>query len=274
VYRGTARCYHYITANQPTGQVLVAWGGFEARGRHRERSVCRDSEKTSLVPTPHTKRPFMIRTQQRRWQRVFGCVIIIAVALVGIAGPAFGRDRVFDVQLDRDMPKERAVIQRSECRVYPSGCSRLVVRDGKRQAVLTPFTQRPRYSYGWRVKTVRFPDLTGDGRPEILWSLQTAGATVSSPSLRGVDQWNGRHASRIFKFTTGRKPPAGYIAVVFVKSKVLAGPGGSPPEIETRELLLKRGDSNCCPSAQRVIRHRWNGKRIAPVPGSTRIELI
>jgi hypothetical protein len=216
----------------------------------------------------------MTRTQRRCWQRVLCCQIILAVGLVGIPDSAFGRDRVFDVQLDQDEQQERAVIQKSECRVYPLGCSRLVVRDGKRRAVLTPFTQRPRLPYGWRVKTVRFPDLTGDGRPEVLWSLQTAGATVSSPSLRGVDQWNGRRATRLFKFTTGREPPAGYIAVVFVKSKVLAGAGGSPPEIETRELLLRRGDGNCCPSAQRVIRHRWNGKRIAPVPGSTRVERI
>jgi hypothetical protein len=181
------------------------------------------------------------------------------------------REQIFRVQLDRDGPRERVLIQQRKCRVYARGCSRLIVRDGQREAVLTQFTQRPRYPYGWRVRTVRFPDLTGDGRDEILWSLQTAGATVSSPSLRGVDQWNGRRASRIFKFANGRKPPAGYSAVVFVKSRVLSSESGLP-EIETREFLLDEDDSNCCPSAYRVIRHRWNGERIAPVPGSTRIE--
>jgi hypothetical protein len=217
--------------------------------------------------------PLTIRLQRRRWQQLFGCSVAISAALIAVPGSAAGRDRVFEVQLDRDRSRERVVVQRSECRVYALGCSRLVVRDRNRQAVLTQFTQQPRYPYGWRVRTVRFPDLTGDGRPEILWSLQTAGATVSSPSLRGVDQWDGRRASRIFKFSNGRKRlPGDYIGVVFVKSRVVRRPGDDLPEIETREFLLDRGDSNCCPSAVRVSRHRWNGKRIAPVPGSTRIE--
>jgi hypothetical protein len=149
----------------------------------------------------------------------------------------------------------------------------LILRDGERRAVLTQFTQQPRYPYGWHVRTVRFPDLTGDGRPEILWSLATAGATVSSPSLRGVDQWNGRRASRIFKFTSRRDPPRGYIDVVFVKSRVVNS-GSGLPEIETREFLLDENDSTCCPSAYRLTRFRWNGRRIAAVPGSIRIERL
>jgi hypothetical protein len=165
------------------------------------------------------------------------------------------------------------VIQKRQCKVYANGCSRLLLQDGMREAVLTPFTQRPRYPYGWRVRRVRFPDLTGDGRAEVLWALETAGGTVSSPSLRGVHQWDGRRASRIFRFSNGRKRlPGDYIGVVFVKSRVVPRPGDELPEIETREFLLDQGDPNCCPSAVRVSRHRWNGKRIAPVPGSTRIE--
>jgi hypothetical protein len=60
--------------------------------------------------------------------------------------------------------------------------------------------------------------------------------------------------------------------VVFVSSRIVRGSGSNLPEIETRESLLDDDDSNCCPSAYRVGRHRWNGKRIAPVPGSSRIE--
>jgi hypothetical protein len=105
----------------------------------------------------------------------------------------------------------------------------------------TPTT--PTAPYGWHVRTVRFSDLTGDGR----------------------------RASRIFKYTSRRQPPAGYAAVVFVKSRVVIS-GSGLPQIETREFLLDNHDANCCPSAYRVTRHRWNGERIAPVPGSTRIE--
>ena len=214
----------------------------------------------------------MTRPRQGCCRRILGCGLVMSGLLVAVAGPAAGRDRAFRIQLDRDRPRERLLIQERPCKVYVGGCSRLILRDGRREAVLTPFTQRPRYPYGWRVRSVRFPDLTGDGRPEILWSLATAGGTVSSPSLRGVDQWNGRRASRIFKFTSRRKPPANYIGVVFVKSRVVRGSGSDLPELETREFLLDRNDPNCCPSAYRLIRHRWNGQRIAPVPGSTRIE--
>ena len=205
------------------------------------------------------------------WRRPLVCRLIFSGLLLTAAGSVAARDRIFRIQLDRDGPRERVLVQKRECKVYARGCSRLMVRDGERHAVLTQFTQRPRYPYPWAVRTVRFPDLTGDGRAEILWSLVTAGATVSSPSLRGADQWNGRRASRIFKFTNLRKPPRGYFAVVFVKSGVVSS-GSGLPEIERPEFLLDENDSNCCPSAYRVIRHRRNGERIAPVPGSTRIE--
>jgi hypothetical protein len=209
--------------------------------------------------------------RQRRWRRRLVCGLIFSGLFATAAGSVAARARIFRIQLDGDGPRERVLIQKRECKVYARGCSRLIVRDGQRDAVLTQFTQRPRYPYGWRVRTVRFLDLTGDGRAEILWSLVTAGATGSSPSLRGADQWNGRRASRIFKFSNGRKPPAGYVAVVFVKSRVVSSESGLP-EIETREFLLDEDDATCCPSAYRQVRHRWNGERIAPVPGSTRIE--
>jgi hypothetical protein len=129
-----------------------------------------------------------------------------------------------------------------------------------------------RYPFGWRVTTVRFVDFTGDGVKEILWRLDTSGGTVSSPSLRGVHKWNGRRVRRIFRFANGRKPPSGYSFVVFVRSRLIRGGSGDLPEITTRESLHTEEDANCCPSAYRVIRHRWNGRRIAPVPGSTVID--
>jgi len=64
--------------------------------------------------------------------------------------------------------------------------------------------------------------------------------------------------------------PAGYAYVVYVVTKIVTGTGGLP-EIETRESLHRQTDANCCPSAYRVTRHRWDGTRIAPIPGSVRI---
>jgi hypothetical protein len=200
-----------------------------------------------------------------------GFSLIAVAVLLPLPADAFGR--VFRVQLDRDTSRERVLLQKTRCRrVSSHGCSRLAVRDGRRNAVLTRFTQRPRFPYGWRVSRVRFLDFTGDGASEIVWALHTSGGTVSSPSLKGVHHWNGRRASRIFRFSNARKPPRGYAYVVFVTWRIVRPAGGGLPEIETTESLHRRDDANCCPSAYRVIRHRWNGNRIAPVPGSTRIE--
>jgi hypothetical protein len=65
---------------------------------------------------------------------------------------------------------------------------------------------------------------------------------------------------------------SGYAYVVFVTWRIVRPDGAGLPEIETSESLHRRNDASCCPSAYRVIRHRWNGNRIASVPGSTRIE--
>lgn len=204
-----------------------------------------------------------------RWFR--GLPLIALVVLMTLPGDAHGR--VFRVQLDGDKPRERVLLQKKRCpKVSSLRCSRLALRDGRRKAALTRFTQRPRFPYGWQVRRVRFVDFTGDGRAEVAWALDTSGATVSSPSLKGVHHWNGRRASRIFRFPNARKPPRGYAYVVYVTWRIVRSAGGGLPEIETRESLHRRDDPNCCPSAYRLIRHRWNGDRIAPVPGSTRIE--
>jgi hypothetical protein len=200
-----------------------------------------------------------------------GLSLIALAVLIMLSADAYGR--VFRVQLDQDKPRERVLLQKTRCpNVSSHGCSRLALRDGRRKTVLTRFTQRPRFPYGWRIRTVRFVDFTGDGSSEIAWALETSGGTVSSPSLRGVHHWNGRRASRIFRFSNARKPPRGYAYVVFVTWRIVRPAGGGLPEIETSESLHRRDDPHCCPSAYRVIRHRWNGNRIAPVPGSTRIE--
>jgi hypothetical protein len=200
-----------------------------------------------------------------------GFPLIALVVLITLPGDAHGR--VFRVQLDGDKPRERVLLQKTRCpKVSLHGCSRLAVRDGSRKAALTSFTQRPRFPYGWRVRRVRLLDFTGDGWSEVAWALETSRGTVSSPSLKGVHHWNGRHASRIFRFPNARKPPRGYAYAVFATWRILRPAGGGLPEIETSESLHRRDDPNCCPSAYRLIRHRWNGDRIAPVPGSMRIE--
>jgi hypothetical protein len=110
---------------------------------------------------------------------------------------------------------------------------------------LTRISQRPKYPYHWEVTKVRFRDLTGDGIPEIIWDLFTVGGTGSSPSLKGVHQWDGREASRIFRFANGRKPPPGYAYVIAVSWRIVDGGNGSLPEVETSESLHKRDDATC-----------------------------
>ena len=198
-----------------------------------------------------------------------------AFALVGVAvllAPNAGAlKKVFRVQLDADKPIEIVRVQERRCKEsYP--CTQLVLRDGDRRVKLTRIGQRPRFPYHWTVTNVRFRDLTGDGFPEIIWDLFTVGGTGSSPSLKGAHKWDGRVASRIFRFANGRKPPRGYESVDYVTWRIVAGANGGLPEIETRESLHKRDDGTCCPSAFRVTRHRWNGTRIAPVPGSVVVE--
>jgi hypothetical protein len=203
-----------------------------------------------------------------RWARLS---ISVIGAFVLLAQPAAARK----VQLDGDASLERVSLQKNPCRDVSAGygCTRLALRDGGRRIHLTPFTQRPRFPYGWRVQTTRFLDFTGDGHAEIAWQLQTSAGTGSSPSLIGVHHWDGRRASLLFRFANGHKPPPGYAYVVSVSWRILRR-SGSLPEIKTRESLHHSDDGTCCPSAYRVMRHRWNGHRIAPVPGSTTIEPV
>ena len=197
--------------------------------------------------------------------------LVIAVLAALLVLPQAAQGRTWRVNLDRDGARERVTTQKSPCRKFsPYGCTRLVLRDGRRRVVLTPFTQRPRYPYGWRVRKVRFRDFTGDGRKEILWDLRTSGGTASSPSALGVHRWSGRRARRIFRFRNARKPPRGYSYVAFVTWSIVRR--GGLPQIRTKESLHRSGDATCCPSAYRVMRHRWNGRRIGRVRGSARIE--
>jgi len=191
----------------------------------------------------------------------------LLVVLVG-APLAQARDKVFRAQLDGDAPREQLRTEVRRCG-EPFACSRLVVRDGPVARSLTPFRQT-RFRYGWTVSRTRLIDFTGDGIPEISYQLDTVGGTVSSPTMFGVSQWNGSTARRIFDFRNGRAPAPGYAYVVYVVTKIVTGTGGLP-EIETRESLHRQTDANCCPSAYRVTRHRWDGTRIAPIPGSVRI---
>jgi hypothetical protein len=184
---------------------------------------------------------------------------------------ASARKTVWRVQLDGDQRLETVLIKRRRCdEPYP--CTQLVLRDGKRRVKLTRISQRPKHPFHWEVTKVRFRDLTGDGVAEVMWDLFTVGGTGSSPSLKGVHRWDGRDASRIFRFANGGKPPPGYAHVIGVSWRIVKGRNGGLAEIETTETLHKRSDATCCPSALRVSRHRWNGTRIAPVAGSRVIE--
>jgi hypothetical protein len=193
---------------------------------------------------------------------------ILLAAVVG-ASPVQARDKVFRAQLDGDAPLEQLRTQFRRCG-QPSACSRLVLRDGPRRRALTPLLQ-PRLSYGWTVRRTRLVDFTGDGIREIAYELVTVAGTGSSPTLFGISQWNGRNARRIFEFRSGREPEPGYAYVISVVTRIITGAGGLP-EIETRESLHRETDGTCCPSAFRITRHGWDSTRIAPVPGSTRVE--
>jgi len=208
------------------------------------------------------RRPLMIAL-------IAGISIVPATSVPAAHGPS-ARAKVFRVQLDADKPREQVRIEPRRCE-QPYPCSRVVVRDGQRRVALTKLTQ-PKDGYGWDVARVRVRDLTGDGRREIIWELDTAGATVSSPTLVGVDQWDGRRASRIFTFTNvGAMAEPGYSDVVTAQVKIVAGTTALP-EIETTESLHGRDDPNCCPSARRKRRHRWDGRHISPLPETKRIE--
>jgi hypothetical protein len=193
--------------------------------------------------------------------------LVVAAAIS--ATPAHGRDKVFRAQLDGDAAPEQVRTQFRRCG-QPAACSRLVVRDGSQRRALTPLRQS-RASYGWTVDRTRLLDFTGDGIRDIAYELETVAGTGSSPTLFGVSQWNGEQARRIFEFRNGREPEPGFAYVISVVTIIVSRTGGLP-ELETRESLHRATDANCCPSAYRITRHRWDGTRISPVPGSVRVE--
>lgn len=196
---------------------------------------------------------------------------VLSVAAVSVSpADATARKSVWRVELDGDRRLETVRRKTRRCN-EPHPCTRLILRDGRRHVKLTPITQRPKHPWHWDVTKVRFRDLTGDGLPEIMWDLFTVGGTGSSPSLKGVHRWDGREASRIFRFANGRQPPPGYAYVIAVSWRIVKG-DGVLPEVETSESLHKRDDATCCPSAYRITRHRWDGKKITPVAGSQTVE--
>lgn len=206
---------------------------------------------------------------QRRW----GVLALASGAfLLGLMPSASGaaHTKVFRVQLDRDAPQEQIRIETLRCERLFGRCSRLVLVDGKRRVALTTFSQRPKFPYHWAVAGVQLRDLTGDGVKEVVWNLRTVGSTVSSPTLMGVDQWDGRRRTPIFRFSNGGAPEPGYPYVVTARGEIVPG-STDLPEIATTETLLDADDANCCPSAYRKLRHRWDGHRISPLPETKQV---
>lgn len=192
---------------------------------------------------------------------------IVALALVGAADARTVTKRV---QLDRDAPLERVVREYVDCPAglnvpqEPEACGTIRIVDGSRSQRITALDQRPRFDFGWYPSFPRFADLTGDGRPEIIWSLSTSGGTGSSPGAIGVHRWNGRVAKRIFyRSPTGGRTQNSRLRIL-------------PKRRGRRELLLvesvrSSGDATCCPTFRRTRRYRYNGRRMAPVKGSTHL---
>jgi hypothetical protein len=198
-------------------------------------------------------------------------VLLVMLGAVAPAGQAHASDKVFRAQLDGDAPLEQLRTQVRRCG-QPFPCSRLVLRDGRRRIVLTPFRQKRRFLNGWEVRRLRLVDFTGDGIKEIAYELHTAGGTASSPARFAVARWDGTKASGIFRFESGRqRPEPGYEYSLLLKTTIIR-PAGGLTEIETKDGLYHADDGTCCPSAVRTMRWRWDGTRIALVPGSKRID--
>lgn len=197
--------------------------------------------------------------------------VLCSAAVIPPTVEAAARAKVFRAQLDTDPALERVIRQRRSCRqVSPYRCSRLVLRDGRRRVRLTSYRQTD-YPYGWQARRLRFRDLTGDGVAEIVWELWTSGGTGSSPWRKGVHRWTGRRARLIFSFRNARRVPRGYSYSAFASARILRARDGGLPVIRTKEALNRASDGTCCPSAYRIMRHRWNGRMIAKIKGSTRI---
>jgi hypothetical protein len=189
-----------------------------------------------------------------------------------VLGELAAEGSVLRVQLDRDAPLEKLVTKRvsaEDCGA-PTACSRLLLVDGQRRVALSTIRQRGEPSnYRWRIASVRPVDLTGDGIRDVMWKQETVGATASSPVLFAVSRWNGRRAEKVFTLRIRRRPAAGYYASIPLSVRIKRNAGAR--ELWTTEGLYRAGDGDCCPSALRHRRYRWNGRRIALVPGSTRV---
>lgn len=195
------------------------------------------------------------------------CAAIFALAMVGGAD---ARTVTKGVQLDRDAPLERVVREYVDCPAglnvpqIPEACGTIRIVDGARSQRITPLDQLPRHDYGWYPSFPRFADLTGDGRPEVIWSLSTSGGTGSSPGAVGVHRWNSRSAKRIFY----RSPSGG--RTQSSRLRILPKRRGRR-ELQLVEYVRASGDATCCPTFRRTRRYRYDGRRMAPVKGSTHL---
>lgn len=199
-------------------------------------------------------------------------LVATTLLLVAVAASAQARTSSQRAQLDADTPIERIqrVIEACPANVAgaPGGCGYIRVLDGDIVARITPETQWPQADYGWiPAAAPRFADLTGDGRPEIVWHLLTAGGTGDSAERVGVHRWTGRRAVELL--ATGGRGRDG----LAIGLDVLA-PRNGLRELRLVELVYRRHDSPCCPSFRRTTRYRFDGRRMAPVRGSSRVERL
>lgn len=198
----------------------------------------------------------------------------LTIATLAVAAPA-AADRTVakTAQLDEDPAIERVERRLVDCPdglnapEGPEMCGYVAIVDGERDVRLTPTTQRPRFDYGWRPDPVRLRDLTGDGRPELVWDLSTSGGTGSSPRRFGAHLWTGERAVRIFM--REQRQRAGRIRYVLPFRLDVLPPRRGLRELRVHEALYRMRDSTCCPSFRRTTRHRWDGERMRLVRGST-----
>jgi hypothetical protein len=198
--------------------------------------------------------------------RTSAAAAALALAAVVVTGAAQAQSLA--VQLDTDASLEHVERVVADCPAEdfgaPGGCSFIRVIDGDARVAITPLSQRPRNPYGWAAGPPRLRDLTGDGRPEIVWELDTAGGTGSSPRRVGVHRWTGHRAVKLFStsgLTRDSQP---------IRLDVLA-PRRGLRELRLVELVYRPQDATCCPGFRRTTRYRFDGRRMARVPGSTRL---
>jgi hypothetical protein len=205
-------------------------------------------------------------------RRVPAHAAVATAVLVVLAGwvPASAQTSSDSVQLDGDPALETVQRVREPCPpgvnapAIDDACGVIRIVDGARSVAITELTQRPRLNYGWVPAKPVLRDLTGDGRAEIVWQLDTSGGTGSSPRLVGVHSWTGERAVRLFS-TSGLTRDA-----LPIRLDVLP-PRRGLRELRLVELLYGRDDATCCPGRRRTRRYRFDGTRMKPVPGSTRV---